>query len=73
MDKLLVLDDNTATIIYCPNNCILLNIIVKKLIRISKRLSEIKTDLEILTTKHDYLEERVKKLENINFNKNKTY
>lgn len=50
-----------------------LAIAVKQLISISKSLSEIKTALEVLTTKHDYLEERVKNLENINFNKNKTY
>tara|TARA_R110000868_G_scaffold217679_1_gene467795 strand:- start:425 stop:634 length:210 start_codon:yes stop_codon:yes gene_type:complete len=50
-----------------------LAIAVKQLISISKSLSEIKTALEVLTTKHDYLEERVKNLENINYNKNKTY
>jgi len=50
-----------------------LAIAVKQLISISKSLSEIKTALEVLTTKHDYLEERVKNLENINFSKNKTY
>ena len=50
-----------------------LAISVKQLINISKSLSEIKTALEVLTTKHDYLEERVKNLENINFNQKKTY
>lgn len=50
-----------------------LAIAVKQLISISKSLSEIKTALQVLTTKHDYLEERVKTLENINYNKNKTY
>lgn len=50
-----------------------LAIAVKQLISISKSLAEIKTALEVLTTKHDYLEERVKNLENINFSKNKTY
>lgn len=50
-----------------------LAIAVKQLISISKSLSEIKTALEVLTTKHDYLEERVKNLENINFHTNKTY
>ena len=50
-----------------------LAIAVKQLISISKSLAEIKTALEVLTTKHDYLEERVKTLENINFNQNKTY
>jgi hypothetical protein len=46
---------------------------VKQLISISKSLNEIKTSLQVLTTKHDYLEERVKNLEINNFNKNKTY
>jgi len=50
-----------------------LAIAVKQLISISKSLSEIKTALEVLTTKHDYLEERVKNLESVNYNKNKTY
>lgn len=50
-----------------------LAIAVKQLISISKSLAEIKTALEVLTTKHDYLEERVKNLENINFSKNKTH
>ena len=50
-----------------------LAIAVKQLISISKSLSEIKTALQVLTTKHDYLEERVKNLETINFHKNKTY
>ena len=50
-----------------------LAIAAKQLISISKSLADIKTALQVLTTKHDYLEERVKNLENINFNKNKTY
>ena len=45
-----------------------LAIAVKQLISISKSLSEIKTALEVLTTKHDYLEERVKDLEKISKN-----
>lgn len=45
-----------------------LAIAVKQLISISKSLSEIKTALEVLTTKHDYLEERVKELEKISKN-----
>jgi len=50
-----------------------LAIAVKQLISISKSLSEIKTALQVLTTKHDYLEERVRNLENTNYNQNKTY
>lgn len=50
-----------------------LAIAVRQLISISKSLSEIKTALQVLTTKHDYLEERVKNLENINYNQNKAY
>jgi len=50
-----------------------LAIAVKQLISISKSLAEIKTALQVLTTKHDYLEERVKNLENTNYNQNKTY
>lgn len=50
-----------------------LAIAVKQLISISKSLSEIKTALQVLTTKHDYLEERVKNLENTNYNQNKAY
>jgi hypothetical protein len=50
-----------------------LTIAVRQLISISKSLSEIKTALEVLTTKQNYLEERVKHLENINFNQNKTH
>ena len=50
-----------------------LAIAAKQLISISKSLADIKTALQVLTTKHDYLEERVKTLENINYNKNKTY
>lgn len=50
-----------------------LAIAVKQLISISKSLSEIKTALQVLTTKHDYLEERVKNLENNNYNQNKAY
>ena len=49
-----------------------LTIAVRQLINISKSLHEIKTALEVLTTKQNYLEERVKHLENINFNQNKT-
>lgn len=49
-----------------------LAIAVKQLISISKSLSEIKTALQVLTTKHDYLEERVKNLEVFNYHKNKT-
>jgi hypothetical protein len=49
-----------------------LAIAVKQLISISKSLSEIKTALQVLTTKHDYLEERVKNLEVSNYHKNKT-
>jgi len=49
-----------------------LAIAAKQLISISKSLADIKTALQVLTTKHDYLEERVKSLENINYNKNKT-
>lgn len=49
-----------------------LAIAVKQLISISKSLSEIKTALQVLTTKHDYLEERVKNLEVLNYHKNKT-
>jgi hypothetical protein len=50
-----------------------LAIAVKQLISISKSLSEIKTALQVLTTKHDYVEERVKNLENTNYNQNKAY
>jgi hypothetical protein len=50
-----------------------LTIAVRQLMSIPKSLSEIKTALEVLTTKQNYLEERVKHLENINFNQNKTY
>mgnify|MGYP003648206433 CR=1 FL=1 len=49
-----------------------LAIAVKQLISISKSLSEIKTSLQVLTTRHDYLEERVKNLEVINIHKSKT-
>jgi hypothetical protein len=49
-----------------------LAIAVRQLISISKSLAEIKTALEVLTTKHGYLEERVKNLESINLYKNKT-
>ena len=49
-----------------------LAIAVKQLMSISKSLSEIKTSLQVLTTRHDYLEERVKNLEVFNYHKNKT-
>jgi hypothetical protein len=49
-----------------------LGLAVKQLISISKTLHEIKTALQVLTTKHDYLEKRVEHLENINFHQNKT-
>ena len=49
-----------------------LAIAVKQLISISKSLSEIKTSLQVLTTRHDYLEERVKNLEVVNIHKSKT-
>ena len=39
---------------------------VQQLFAISKTLNEIKTGFEVLTTKHDYLTERVLKLENSN-------
>ena len=48
-----------------------LAIAVKQLISISKSLSEIKTSLQVLTTRHDYLEERVKNLEVFNSHKSK--
>jgi cell division protein FtsB len=37
---------------------------VGQLISIAKSLNQIKTSLEVLTTRHDYLENRVKDLEN---------
>jgi hypothetical protein len=49
-----------------------LAIAVKQLISISKSLSEIKTSLQVLTTRHDYLEERVRNLEVVNIHKSKT-
>ena len=39
---------------------------VQQLFAISKTLNEIKTSFEVLNTKHDYLTERVVKLENSN-------
>lgn len=39
---------------------------VQQLFAISKTLNEIKTSFEVLNTKHDYLTERVVKLENLN-------
>ena len=48
-----------------------LAIAVKQLMSISKSLSEIKTSLQVLTTRHDYLEERVKNLEVFNSHKSK--
>lgn len=39
---------------------------VGQLISIAKSLNQIKTSLEVLTTRHDYLENRVKDLENDN-------
>jgi len=41
--------------------------IVQQLFSISKTLNEIKTNFEVLNTKHDYLEDRVIKLEKYNF------
>lgn len=41
---------------------------VGQLISIAKSLNQIKTSLEVLTTRHDYLENRVKDLENNNHN-----
>lgn len=41
--------------------------IVQQLFSISKTLNDIKTNFEVLNTKHDYLENRVNKLENFNF------
>jgi hypothetical protein len=37
---------------------------VGQLISIAKSLNQINTSLEVLTTRHDYLENRVKDLEN---------
>lgn len=41
--------------------------IVQQLFSISKTLNEIKTNFEVLNTKHDYLEDRVIRLEKYNF------
>jgi len=41
--------------------------IVQQLFSISKTLNEIKTNFEVLNTKHDYLEDRVLRLEKYNF------
>lgn len=45
---------------------------VGQLISIAKSLNEIKTSLEVLTTRHDYLENRVKDLENYKHFKDRT-
>lgn len=44
-------------------------IAVKQLLSIAKSLNQIKTSLEVLTSRHDYLEQRVKDLENDNYDK----
>jgi cell division protein FtsB len=46
---------------------------VGQLISIAKSLNQIKTSLEVLTSRHDYLEERVKDLENDNYNTKYTH
>ena len=43
---------------------------VKTLIQISKTLTDIKINFEVLNTKHDYLDSRVKDLETQNKNNN---
>lgn len=48
-------------------------IAVKQLLSIAKSLNQIKTSLEVLTSRHDYLEERVKELESDNYNKKYTH
>jgi hypothetical protein len=48
-------------------------IAVKQLLSIAKSLNEIKTSLEVLTTRHDYLENRVKELETDSYNKKYTH
>ena len=45
--------------------CIIGTAMVQQLISISKTLNEIKTNFEVLNTKHDYLTERVQYLETI--------
>ena len=45
---------------------------VGQLISIAKSLNQIKTSLEVLTSRHDYLENRVKELEKINIFKSRT-
>lgn len=45
---------------------------VGQLISIAKSLNQIKTSLEVLTSRHDYLENRVKDLEKINIFKSRT-
>lgn len=46
---------------------------VGQLISIAKSLNQIKTSLEVLTSRHDYLEERVKDLENDQYHKKYTH
>ena len=46
---------------------------VGQLISIAKSLNQIKTSLEVLTTRHDYLENRVKDLENDHNNQKYTH
>jgi cell division protein FtsB len=46
---------------------------VGQLISIAKSLNQIKTSLEVLTTRHDYLENRVKDLESDYHNQKYTH
>ncbi|MEI6508588.1 MAG: hypothetical protein WCO54_08875, partial [Bacteroidota bacterium] len=48
-------------------------IAVKQLLSIAKSLNQIKTSLEVLTSRHDYLEQRVKDLEKDNYDKTYTH
>ena len=38
---------------------------VQQLMKIAKAINEIKTDFSVMSTKHDYLEDRVKNMETI--------
>jgi len=48
-------------------------IAVKQLLSIAKSLNQIKTSLEVLTTRHEYLENRVKDLESDSYSQKYTH
>jgi len=48
-------------------------IAVKQLLSIAKSLNQIKTSLEVLTSRHDYLEQRVKDLESDSYDTKYTH